>query len=116
MNNQQLLEMAQQRLRSAQTGGWARDAEMWKAIVDAATAAAGVEARKARAYRAMRVFEPSMEGYNAAVAVYEAAFGDTPDTKMKIALDWLDETIKDADEHHHDARAAALRIVRKAFV
>jgi hypothetical protein len=33
------------------------------------------EARRVRAYRAMRIFEPSMEGYAAAVAVYEAAFG-----------------------------------------
>jgi len=36
-----------------------------------------VEARRVRAYRAMRLYEPSMEGYNAAVAVYEAAFGET---------------------------------------
>lgn len=34
-----------------------------------------MEAARLRAYRAMRLFEPSMEGYNAAVAVYEAAFG-----------------------------------------
>jgi hypothetical protein len=30
-----------------------------------------------RAHRAMRLYEPSMEGYHAAVAVYEAAFGES---------------------------------------
>lgn len=46
--------------------------------LDGSASCQDIENRRLRAYRAMRVFEPSMEGYNAAVAVYEAAFGDLP--------------------------------------
>ena len=37
-----------------------------------------IEAARIRAYRQARIFEPSMEGYNAAMSVYVAAFGKHP--------------------------------------
>lgn len=36
------------------------------------------EDARLRAYRMTRIFEPSMDGYNGAVATYEAAFGKEP--------------------------------------
>lgn len=41
-----------------------------------ADAAARIETARVAAYRAARVFEPSLEGYGAAMAVYIAAFGE----------------------------------------
>lgn len=44
-----------------------------------ASAAGGeLEAARIRAYRQARIFEPSIDGYNAAMSVYEAAFGGEP--------------------------------------
>lgn len=44
-----------------------------------------LEERRVAAYRAMRTFEPSMDGYAAAMAVYRAAFGD-PSGELAVSV------------------------------